>query len=285
MQGVLNNAAHMPVFGALAIVLALLLRATTRWAAAWRDLAAFAMALAAGGAVELVQPALGRAAEWRDLHADALGAFAGVGLLRFLASPGSAQAARRAWLAGAVVAVTAVLWPVADLAWAYTQRAWRFPVLYSPSDGMDHRFLHVRGAEYALAPLPARFAPAGDTMALELRITGGNWPGITFAAPEPDWSEHERLVLELVNPEPQPLALTLRVHDRDHDNRPADRFNRRLVLAPEAQSRFAIALEDIASAPKDRRLDLSRVAGVILYLPRGEADHGRRFYLVGVGLE
>ncbi|GAW32989.1 vanZ like family protein [Roseovarius sp. A-2] len=63
----MDKLAHFLAFGALAVPLA------WRHPVHWRAVAL--VALAYGGAIEIVQPYVGRSAEWADLLADGLGAF------------------------------------------------------------------------------------------------------------------------------------------------------------------------------------------------------------------
>jgi VanZ family protein len=68
----LDKLSHFLAFGALAVPL------SWRYPAQWRAVALAVIAY--GGAIEIVQPHVGRSAEWADLLADALGAFAGAWL-------------------------------------------------------------------------------------------------------------------------------------------------------------------------------------------------------------
>ncbi len=67
---------HALGFGLLVLPLSLVRPATIRWLAP--------LALAYGGAIELIQPAVGRSAEWADFLADGIGIALGVtpGLIR-----------------------------------------------------------------------------------------------------------------------------------------------------------------------------------------------------------
>jgi hypothetical protein len=79
-----------------------------------------------------------------------------------------------------------------------------------------------------------------------------------------------------------PITLTIRVHDADHDQRYADRFNRRLVVSP-GLNRFVIPVEDIVNAPDRRRMDLRRIRGIVLFAY--ELDRATHVYLGPLRLE
>lgn len=277
---VLNNAAHAPVFGALAVVLLLL---TRRWSArpAWAQYGgAFSLTVLAGAAIEWIQPSLGRAGEWQDLWTDALGACAGLAAAAFFSLP-------RRWLSAFLftVATAAAFWPVAEAALGYWQRMRQFPTVMDFSSRPDWYFIRTRGLTFEVGELPGAWSRPQDPPSLHLRVIGGDWPGITHVEPQPDWRGHTQLMLDLTNPGDEPLTLTLRVHDERHDNRWRDRFNRTFTLAPSARRLLAIPLTDIARAPVGRALDLARVAGLILYGVSGRADAGREYYLTRIWLE
>lgn len=278
--GVLNNAAHAPVFGAQAVVLLLLIQQRAAWPAWIGYGSAFMLAIATGAAIELIQPALGRGAELADLRTDALGAAGGLALVAIFS-------AQRRWLGVMVLAVTAgaVLWPVAEASLAYWQRMHQFPALLEMSSQSDWYFIRSSGLEVATGALPDRWRRNEDPPSLRLRITGRHWPGVTHAEPEPDWRGYSRLMMDLTNPDERPLTLTVRVHDRSHDNRKSDRFNETFTLPPGTRSVHTFPLAAIAQAPADRVLDLSAIAGLILFGGNEPDLAGREFYLTRIWLE
>jgi hypothetical protein len=92
-------------------------------------------------------------------------------------------------------------------------------------------------------------------------------------------------VIDITNPDKRPLALTLRVHDLAHDNQASDRFNRNLLLAGSRRQILVTELDEIERAPVGRQIDLSRIAGVIVFGGGDPASIGRRYYLTRIWLE
>lgn len=250
---VLNDAAHAPVFALLALVLLRLLGSRTGWSRTARLSAAFALAVAIGAAVEGLQSLIGRDAEWSDLAMDALGAAAAIGLAMAVAG--------RRWQGGAIFLTAAAfaLWPLAEAGLAYRERQRQFPVVVDFDSRFDWYFLRSQGAAVSAGPGCAEF-----------RVTGSRWPGLAHLEPQPDWRDRTSLVVDIANPGRNALHLTLRVHDAAHDNRVEDRFNTTFELAPGARQRISVPLAEVAAAPAARELDLSRVAGLILF--SGDAD-------------
>lgn len=276
---VLNNAAHAPVFGALAIVLLLLLR---RWRALaeWRRYAtAFLVAVAIGALIEWIQPLFGRGAEWIDLRNDALGAIAG------LALTASFRSRRWIFLLVAIAALAPVAWPVAEAALASAARARQFPTILGFNSPCSLYYISSRGVDLALSPLPEMWRQANDPLSLQIRVIGGQWPGLTHEEPQPDWRGYSRLMLDLTNPDTRPLTLTVRVHDRAHNNQSSDRFNRTFTIPGAKRQTVSFALAEIGRAPLERTLDLSRVAGLILFGDEDPASSGREYYVTRVWLE
>lgn len=286
LLGILNDAAHAPVFGLQAIVLWSLLGRFATLADWQRRATAFAIAVAAGGLVEIVQPFFGRGAEWTDLGRDALGAAAGLALHAALCSaPRPGPRLRAIWLTLAALAIAIVAWPVGTATIAYVSRASQFPVLLGDGSAADRHFLRVKGVETTRTGLPTAWRVEGEPASLQVRIVGHRWPGLTLSEPQPDWRGFHTLKLDLTNPDSAPLPLTLRVHDRAHDNRQSDRFNLGIELPPRARTQWSVPLKDVAAGPAGRRLDLARVAGVILFADGDAGLQGRQYYVTRIWLE
>ncbi len=285
MLAVLNNAAHAPVFGTLALVLLSLLRTTTSLSPGRRYAAALALTLVIGGAVELIQPMIGRAREWSDFLHDGLGAITGLSLASLFEFRG-APAGRRVLLALTCVAAAAgFLWAPAEAVAAYAWRSVRFPTLFQAGSRLDCYFLRHRGSRIRFEALPARWRRPGDQDALRVELVRGDWPGISLLEPQPDWTGYRSLRLDLTNPEDEPLALRIRVHDQSHNNDVSDRFSREYRIAPGSRRQIAIPLDDIARGARSRTLDLSRIGGLMLFAPGESPVRGRFFYVSRIWLD
>ena len=100
---------------------------------------------------------------------------------------------------------------------------------------------------------------------LDIRLGNGDWPGIALEEPSPDWSAYQNLVVELTNPGNARLTLSIRVHDRVHTMEMDDRYTQRFELEPRSSKTLRIPVSAIRAAPKTRRMDLSRIAGIIIF--------------------
>jgi hypothetical protein len=93
----------------------------------------------------------------------------------------------------------------------------------------------------------------------------GAYPGLALKEPRSDWSRFRTIAVDVRNPGSEPTAVTVRVHDRQHDGSFDDRFNRDFELPPSSASTLRIDLEDVRSSPAGRDMDLQHIAGVIVF--------------------
>jgi hypothetical protein len=175
-------------------------------------------------------------------------------------------AMRRAVFILACVLLLVCILPLLQLAVAYRERAAAMPVIMDFGAGWATPFLKLRSASLT-AGIPERQKQQASTGPMaRLTLEPGKYPGVSVIEPTPNWTGYTALVLEIHSPLSTPLELVLRVHDRAHNQEPEDRFTRRLRLQP-GENRFRIPLAEIESAPVCRSMDLSRIAGLILYVP------------------
>lgn len=280
---VLHDFAHAPIFGCVAVAVLLILRSSDRLAkrpALQLYLLAFAAAGVLGALTEIVQWVEGRDASWVDLRSDILGAAAFLGAFAAL----DVAFTPRVRAVGIVVAIASLAWhsqPVFEAVAAYRSRTVLEPTLVQFSTPDDLYFVDPLRSHARIESLPSDWSPTGET-ALRVDFTSERWPGVDFFEPVSDWSRYRTLELDLVNPGDTALQLTLRIHDTGHDNQYSDRFNREFALAPRTRQVVRVPLADIESAPRDRSMDMTRIAD--LHLFRSDGSAGERMYVVRVRL-
>lgn len=288
---VLNDAAHAPVFGALALVLLVALR-RAGMQDPWRSAGlAWLMTVVAGIVIESIQAQIGRDASWRDVYVDGLGALCALGLgmgwpalgLSDSSTTASPKGPRRAALA--LVAVSALLasYPVAEAIAAYALRWQRFPALAAFDAPLDLYFAQPVSARLQRVQLPHELTRPGDGVALRVESTGGRWPGWSHSEPAADFADYQTLHVEVANPGHVPLRLVVRVHDEAHDQRYEDRFNEPFSIAPVSRQVLSMPLAEVAEGPRDRKIDLERIAGIVVFAP--DLPAGQQFYVIRVWLD
>jgi VanZ family protein len=287
----LHNSAHAPIFGCVSLLMLLVSRSHPRLQELGllaQYLLALATAFALGVLTELLQIPAGRDASIEDALQDTIGALAFLGIFAAIDSrlrnvPQNAPIRFAAAVVG-IVSLGIAAAPVIRAALKYQQRDMRFPVLADFSHRYDRYFILQQSSEFSPVPLPAPWARTKDESAMRVRLLDGPYPGMNFIEPPLDWSDYSTLVVDLTNPTPMNLQLILRVHDAEHDNQPEDRFRRRFEVPAGTREVLRVPLQDVAAGPEARRLDLHRVAGMIIFRADDSPPAGE-LYLSRVWLE
>jgi VanZ family protein len=92
-------------------------------------------------------------------------------------------------------------------------------------------------------------------------LKASKYSGIQISPVPRNWSAYQSLTIALFNSQSSARDITLRIHDVQHEKAAqyfSDRFNRTFTLQP-GWNQLEIDLEDVASAPKNRRLDLTQM--------------------------
>ncbi|HLS80588.1 MAG TPA: hypothetical protein VK025_04210 [Steroidobacter sp.] len=285
---------HGPIFGAAAVLSLLALRrssAFVRLAPARQYALALAISTLLGLLTEIAQIPVGRDASWADVRSDVLGAVAFLALFSLFDPAPSARpvrTARRVALAalGAIL-IGYLVAPFARAVIEYQHRRSIFPVIADFSERFDDYFVWRLGVLLEAAPAPQALRGAPQERAARVRFLTGRYPGLNFHEPWADWRGYQTLAVDVGNPGEQPLRVVVRVHDAAHDQSYDDRFNRAFILPPATRQTLRVALSDVRTAPGSREMDMSRVAGVVVFrdLEPGEAPHAQEMYLWRVWLE
>lgn len=224
--------------------------------------AAIALALAVGA--EAAQLAGPRDASLGDLGHDLAGTGAGLAAARALATHGARRAAGLA--AAALVALAGAADPGATLLARGVAHA-RFPVLVDFETRLDGRLAAPISARIEREPAPRGWPLPGRVARVEPR-GARRYEGIAFRGFPRDWSSHEQLSFTIAAA--QPVSVTVRIEDVEHDQRYVDRFNRSFEVGPGARE-IRIPLADVRSAPRDRALDLENVARIGVFMTNPDA--------------
>ena len=266
----LINATHGPIF-AIVAVLVLLMHAPAARTNSAAYVAAFFVAVGLGVLIEVLQSAAGRPGSAFDVLTDAAGAAAGLALWATYVKRGTGgsleRSSARAWwlLAVALAGIVFIAWPPLQAARAYARRAADFPTIAAFRGPSDLVFVSTNGAEVQIVDLPAPWSRHRGERALRLGYDAQHWPAVQVAEPSPDWRGYSVVAVDITNPAATELHLVLRIFDATHDWTHEDRLNLPLVIAPRARTTVRVALAEVEAAPAQRRMDLARIADVMLY--------------------
>ncbi|WP_018952651.1 VanZ family protein [Thioalkalivibrio sulfidiphilus] len=281
--GPLHSAAHFPLFGLLAVIVFIALRrfATPGRQNAWGVYGGTLLVmLVISGVTEWSQQFTARNASLWDVAVNMAGTVAALALIalydRQVAEFTQTRLRTLSLALLPVILAALVLLPVAGISAALMKRDADFPCLVCPKNRVDLWMIDRNGASVRLAAGPDR-----ETY-LEILMETSAFPGVSWEWPVKDWRGFDALELELGNPGPLPLDLTLRIDDLHHNFRFTDRFNQRITLEAGSRSRECIPLTDLENAPEGRQMDLSGIARLMLF--GSEASHGSRFRIYGIRL-
>jgi len=276
----LQNTGHTVLFAVLAL-LALCSYGTAvpaRRQRSWQGyLAAGTVCLLCGVGVEIVQLTAGGDADAIDVLRDLAGILVALGGCACL-DPRLARAGtpllHSAFRTGLLTLTTGLgiagLYPLASLAWAYHQREQAFPVIIDPAAAWARPFLQLQHASLDPVTDPSVCASTRTGHLARLRLAPVPFAGFSVIEPRPDWSGHELLILDIFSVQPAPLELTLRIHDARHNQVYADRYNRLLTLS-QGHNRIRVALAEVRDAPAGREMDMSNIAGVMLFAANADS--------------
>ena len=217
---------------------------------------------------ELIQKPLARDASWEDAAADAVGAFLALAVYAMF----ERRTRLRLWqrlgaLAVALSCIAIFLAPIVRMARAYVHRNGQFPVIAD---------FHSRIELYWTLSVGVNREIVDD--ALEVELVADEFPGVRFHEPVPDWRNYRTLIIDVANPDVEPLQLVVRVHDRRHKNAFNDRFNRNFELAAGARRTLRIPLEDIHHGPRQRLMDMAHISDITLFREGHAGSRQMRVY-------
>jgi hypothetical protein len=274
----IENAGHMPLFFLITLAVLYVLRDSAPFKSgqrhlAWLYVAGALAGIGAGFLSEVIQRPLKRDASWEDVFADAVGAVCALAVYALFD-----RAARlRPWQRGAagllvVVCATIFLMPVVNMVRAYAHRNAQFPVLADFHSPVELSWTVSFGVRREIVD-----------DALQVNFVADVYPGLSFHEPVADWSAYKTLLIDLANPDTQPLSLGVRVHEIGHGREYADRYNRRFDISPGQRQVLRIALEDIRNGPRTGPMDLQRVSDITLFRAMDSGSQQMRLY--GMRLE
>jgi len=290
------DASHGPIFAIVAIILAAWLhaRAVRRdGQTPWPDWATagwvLLLSVGIGVAVEFLEGLQNRPPSLRDLLSDLAGASVGLVLWAVLTRPRSAprDAGHRqaVWTLAAIalLGVTYVGWRPLEAAIAYAGRAAAFPVIAQFRGERDLYFVTTDGTGSSISALPAPWVQQDGETALRLAYEAGHPPAVQVVEPSRDWRGYGVVAVDLTNAGDAELTMVLRILDAGHDWSHEDRLNLPLVIPPRTRTTVRVALAAVEAAPAARRMEMARIANVMLF-GRGTAAPGE-LYVSRIWLE
>lgn len=260
---VLQKLAHPGVFGVISLsAFTLVSRNLQTWRATWLAyLLALLTAIIIGALTEIGQIYTHRDPELHDIWLDTRGALCAL----FFAAAFDSRLHRMRPIVTRTMALTIagllsalILWPLLYSGAGYLNRAYRFPVLFTPATVLDKYFLEP-------APLTIQKANEQFARALVVPLKGHPYAGVTLFEPSSDWRGYTALVIDATNPSTRDIDIVIRVDDRGRSLNHDDRYNAPQHFAAGEHKIISIPLDDIAHGPQTRVLDLGHISQVLLF--------------------
>lgn len=264
------DAAHIPV---VAIVTLFAWRILPSRIVEKRALLAFLIGTAAAGLAEWSQRFTGREPSWSDFTNSAAGAFLTfLGIMMWQRRPALPWRLLYIAYAAAICAITVLpAWrELLAIAWRSTS----FPVLGDFENAHELRLWCGNGKRDAPDGARIRLVPehtSHGTHSLRIETRAHGNPGVRFLAADQDWREYRTLAFDIFNPSDS-FVLSLRIDDDFQKPEREDRFYRALPIVA-GWNHISIPLEEIASTPKNRRLNLAAIRRVVLFLEDPAQPH------------
>jgi glycopeptide antibiotics resistance protein len=277
-----NNFAHVPLFGIVAILLLNVFRMLfTVWS--WPPIRYYVVTIMGALVLALLTEALQsfgttRHPEVSDVVRDLVGAMCGVGLFSTYDSQMSGKWTHwrkfslRSIIRLCVVLVIGItLLPVVGWTYAYWDRASRFPTLLEFSSDWEMKFVKASNSELQVVVPPVGWKKLPEDKVGQVVFHTKMYPGIRIDEPYPDWRGYSHFKLEIFSELPNSQSIVIRIDDLHHNNEHSDRFNRAFTISL-GLNHIQIPIDDIRLAPVGREIDLRAMKAVLLFAvnPREE---------------
>lgn len=268
-----QNAGHVVAIGVVAVCLLIAARRLfpTAPPGIFRQyLLVLAVAAALGLLVEFIQLSSGRDVEPADFVRDLIGAavFLTFAALVDPALRGHPRRHRQVIRAGAATVATLLLvLALGELAlWsaAYVQRNQRFPDIAHFDSRWSTRFVSVGRNDLRFVTPPGDWERGAGGRVGSLTLYPSRYTGFSIDEPYPHWSGYDALAIDLYSEAMDEFSITVRVHDAAHNQAYSDRFNAQFMIGP-GSNRLRIPLAAIATAPRNRLMDMDNIAGISLF--------------------
>lgn len=286
----LQNTGHTFVFGLTALISIKWLRQSSgreNLQPLYQYLLVLSLCLFAGIAVEFLQIFTGSDADIDDVIRDAAGIVACLGffsvfdkgLMATIRDHGKTVKTGVA-LVSSMVLISA-LYPLARVAIVSVEREAAFPVVVDFSSGWWRSFVATDHAQISIVPAPDEWREMSGKPVARVTLDRGLYPGIKVVEPQPDWSGYDYLNFTVFSDNSAAMILTIRVHDKRHNQRYSDRFNRAITVR-RGENTVKIPLADIRTAPANREMDMKEIAELMLFT--GRLKTSESFYISNIWL-
>ncbi|RME25432.1 MAG: hypothetical protein D6800_07620 [Candidatus Zixiibacteriota bacterium] len=148
---------------------------------------------------------------------------------------------------------------------AYIERALAFPQLAGCNSHWETWFYDEDYVRLRFVTAPADWPDAEQGRVAEVVFEPAEFASFGLDETYPDWRGYSRLQLTIFDPDDTDLTAFIRVQDRLHNQEYNDRYNSSFRLHP-GKNVVSFPLAEIVAAPAGRRMDLSRMSSLAVFL-------------------
>ncbi len=228
----------------------------------WRQgLIVLAATVVLGSLIELAQTASFRSADLTDVARDIIGSL--VALVFWAPNRKSiSETVLRIFQIISVILVAMTLLPLAVAVIDETTARNQFPVL-SDFETPFERGRWIGNVDFSIDHKIHFHGSAS----LKVMLNTSKYSGVALKYFPGNWQGFEQLQLSIYNPDPEPIQLTCRIHDRRHTlgvQHYADRFNKRFSISA-GWNLVKIPLSQVENAPQKRKMALNQIQGLGIF--------------------
>ena len=268
---------HGPAFALFAAILVFVLQKRTTLQTRTVAVGVWVFVVGGGCLVEIVQSFIGRSASWHDVVANTLGVTAGI-LWAMTRTSRSRHIRRRATaVAILLLCVAAVRVPLvlADCLFQQMEK----PMLAS----FERPLEMIRWEAYECKMARASEHATHGRFAIRLQPGEKEYCGIFSRRLLSDWSDYKTLAFDVtVDDAVAKFIVEIKDFISTRECKPSDYYERLFRLGP-GSHQIKIPLADVADAPKDRKMDSSRIS--LLHFALVDLDRPCVLYIDNIRLE
>ena len=279
--GFLLDSAHLPLFGAVAIAIGILVSSRSKLGPKQLAITAILSTVIAA-AVEIVQPLVGRSTSFNDFINGLCGSVLGAAFF-YICKQEAKQLGLNITFTFSLLACCALALLSPYKQWQLEQwQKTHFPVVAdfeNPKEELLWKTYRFKDNDQAveepqLARLTNRYVSSGKN-ALSLELPKARWSGWVLNLHGANWSNYQLLKFNVFNPGKE-FRLRLRIDDKNNSSSYNKRVNRSFMIKPGANN-IELAISEL------KKIDIKKIDRLLLFL--GKNSLPKQFIIDNFRLE
>lgn len=222
-------------------------------------------AVVLGGTIEVLQFFVGRSVSFDDILLDVLGATLGFLWVQFSLPTERNPVSKPVVLLLGALCIGLTFMPVLQVLRVNMQLEERLPVIanFETESSLD---FWIKRSISEFERDDVLFKEGKSSVRIKFKAV--EYPDVTLEVLAPDWTAYRDLNFSINNDQKESIEVVIKIYDRLHRKRGYqhnDRFNDSVQLNP-GWNEIKIKLLDVYDSPKERKMDLSDIMGISLFM-------------------